>query len=108
MRLEQSGHGLIAVVTMDAPPKPTATIAGQPVVQEQLDLSIAPGVQDGLGLGRVDVSYPYPVCTGSACPPAAAVGDVQLGAQFLGTVPVSISGNDVRFDLGALRSFPQP
>ena len=107
LRLEQGAKGIVAVVTLDSPPKPATTIAGQPVNQQELDLSLAPGVQDGLGVGRVTVTYPYPVCPTSPCP-SAAVGDVQVGPVFFGTVPVTVSGNQVRFDFGGFKAFPPP
>jgi len=106
LHLEQGARGAVAVVSLDAPPKPATTVNGNPVNQQELDLVVAPGVQDGLGVGRMRVTWSYPVCTSSPCPSAAPIGIVTLGAQYLGTVPVTVSGRDVRFDLGGFRLAP--
>jgi len=107
MRIEQGAKGLVVVVTMDSPPKPATTVGGRPVNQQELHLSLAPGVQDGLGVGRVDVSYPFVLCATSPCA-SAKTASVVLDGDYLGSVPVTVSGREVRFDFGGFTVAPQP
>ncbi|TMK55156.1 MAG: hypothetical protein E6G60_20390, partial [Actinobacteria bacterium] len=104
LRLERSGKGLTAVVTVDAPPRAprsSTMVNGQQVQQETLRLSIAPDVQDGLGLSRIDVEYFYPTSTcGQPKCPAGTLASVLIAGNDVGTVPVTVSGKEVRFDFG--------
>jgi hypothetical protein len=104
LRLEHSGAGVVAVVTLDLPPRApraSTTLNGEPVQQTTLRLSIAPDVQDGLGVARIDIEYFYPssICGQPKCP-LSTVAQVLASGTYLGSVPVTVSGKEVRFDLG--------
>jgi hypothetical protein len=104
LRLERSGNGVVAVVTLDGPPRAprsSTTVNGQPVQQETLRLSIAPAVQDGLGVARMVIEYFYPTSTcGQPKCPAGTLATVLIAGNDVGTVPVTVSGKEVRFDFG--------
>jgi hypothetical protein len=104
LRLERRGKSLVAVVTTDAPPRApgaSTTVNGDPVEQETVHLSIAPEVQDALGASRIDVAYAYPISTcGQPKCPAGTVASVVIAGNYVGTVPVTVAGKELRFDLG--------
>jgi hypothetical protein len=107
VHLEQGAHGLVAVVTLDSPPRPaTTSVGGQPVTQEDLQLLLAPGVQDGLGVGLVTVDWPYPACP-SSCPMSHTASVTVLG-QYIGYLPVTVSGPNVSFDFAGFHGYTPP
>jgi hypothetical protein len=111
LRLERNGKSAVAVVTVDTPPRAprsSTKVNGQSVQQETLRLSIAPDVQDGLGFARIDVEYFYPTSTcGQPKCPAGTLASVVIAGNDLGTVPVTLSGKEVRFDLGRFTPLKQ-
>jgi hypothetical protein len=94
-----SGAGLVAVVTMDAPPHP-ARVGGQPLQTQlvRLRIFLPPpfGIRHAVTITWSAISPPGSnVASGSL--PATVTDDQQ---HVLGQVPVQVAGRDVRFLLG--------